>query len=379
MHAKKFKQLFLHIGLGKTGTTTIQQDILANAELLETKYDVHYPRRFSHADRYEGNHSVLLRALFSNAPAVRQRLSEIGIPDQQAIDKFNKLTTNRLLRSFEKTSADQLLLSAESVGHFRQAQMTELFNWLNELSESITVVACLRHPVHALSSEIQQRLKKGEDLETMYTNPPHYLFKKLFTRLEKAFGKENLIAYSFADAVQQDCGLTAAFFRQIGIVADDDFPKSKPINTSISHEGALLLSSVNRQRPVMLEGARNPARNLVDIDFFRDLPGRTYRAPTEVYNLVKERVEVDVQWVEQEYDIDLGRPEQIEVESYRSLSEQSVDFIAEKLVQGSSQRHSLIKRQRHPLTQKVIDIVAHPSLIFYKALSLFGIGRLSSK
>jgi hypothetical protein len=150
MHAKKFKQLFLHIGLGKTGTTTIQQDILANAELLETKYDVHYPRRFSHADRYEGNHSVLLRALFSNAPAVRQRLSAIGIPDQEAIDKFNKLTMNRLLRSFEKTSADQLLLSAESVGHFRQAQMTELFSWLNELSESITVVGCLRHPVHAL-------------------------------------------------------------------------------------------------------------------------------------------------------------------------------------------------------------------------------------
>ena len=33
---KRFKTLFLHIGLGKTGTTSVQQDILARAGVAVT-------------------------------------------------------------------------------------------------------------------------------------------------------------------------------------------------------------------------------------------------------------------------------------------------------------------------------------------------------
>lgn len=356
----KFKRLFLHVGLGKTGTTTIQKDLLANAELLESRYGLHYPRGFSHAKRHEGNHSILLRALFSDTPEVQGRLVAMGLATPQTVDKFNDKTLAQLKRGFESTTASDLLISAEGVGHFRRPQMDDLAAWLSEISESIIVVACVRHPLQALSSEIQQRLCIGEVLETMYENPPGYLFRHLFKRLEGAFGRENVMAYSFADAVREECGVTAMLLRQLGIAAEADFPKSSARNLSMSHEGALLLSACNRQRPILVDGARNPERLGVNFNYFRNLPGRPYRAPAEVYSAVAVAAVKDVQWVEREYSINLGSFDEHAEEDYRAFSQESIEFIADVLADRS--------RSKYPLLGSIIRVLAKPYLRLRKML-----------
>ena len=343
---KRFKSLYLHIGLGKTGSTSIQQDLLASADLLESQYDLHYPRNFTHTRQHRGNHSMLLRSLFSDDPEVRARLAAQGLSSSAAIEQYNRQTLSQLHAGFGATNASNLLLSAEGVGHFKKPQLEELAHWLQELAGEIRIVACVRHPVHALSSEIQQRLLIGEILEDMYEKPPVYLFSRLFRRFEQAFGKENIIVYDFADAIRSPDGLTTEFLRQIGIEAAADFPRSQASNTSMSHEGALLLSAINRLRPILIDQDRNPARLHVNPSYFKKIPGRTYTAPRQVYDQAIRTVQGDIDWLLQEYGIDLGNFETPAQEAYNSFSDESIEHLALSIADYDRLRHPFKSRAR---------------------------------
>ena len=103
--ARRFRSLYLHIGLGKTGGTSIQQDLLAGADLLESNYDQHLPRNFTHTRQHRGNHSMLLRSLFSDDPEVRKRLAAQGLSSTTAIEQYNQKTLSQLHAGFASSNA----------------------------------------------------------------------------------------------------------------------------------------------------------------------------------------------------------------------------------------------------------------------------------
>ena len=283
---KRFRKLYLHIGLGKTGTTSVQRDILANAKLLESKHDIFYPTHFPHERHFHGNHSILLRALYSSHADVRARLVARGLESAEQLAAYNKQTLACLERGFAQTGAANLMLSAESVAHFYRPDMLELAQWLSGYADEIIVLACVRHPVHALSSEIQQRLNIGSVLEDLYAKPPFYRFKSLFQRVERAFGPDSLVVYDFSAAVADPRGLTRAMFAQLGIDLGEQFRPRPPSNTSMSHEAALLISALNHSLPVMVNGARNRLRKANEIQRLAKIPGRKSTAPAAVYEQV---------------------------------------------------------------------------------------------
>jgi hypothetical protein len=339
---KRFKRLYLHIGLGKTGSTSIQKDLLSKTRLLETKYNLHYPRNFSHELSFRGNHSILLRVLFSDFPDTRQRLVARGLKDEKSIEAYNQKTLTALEKSFRSSSAQNLMFSAEGVAHFRKDEMIKLAAWLDEIADEIKVVACLRHPVQALSSEIQQRLKIGDVLEDLYKRPPYYSFRPLLERVEIAFGRENIIAYSFADATKNDAGLVTELFSGIGIDTGNDFTKSPPYNTSMSHEAALLISALNRLHPVLLDGKRNPIRKVNDIQKLIKIPGRKYTAPRLVYERVMENIQPDVEWLKEKYGIDLSGEAAEQNRPYYSFTPESIDSIVLKISECSRIKYAIL-------------------------------------
>jgi len=339
---KKFNKLYLHIGLGKTGTTSVQRDILANARVLESQHDIHYPRYFPHERHFEGNHSILLRALYSSHPDVRQRLAARGMETAEQLADYNRQTLSCLESSFRKTSANNLLLSAESVAHFYRPDMLELAEWLRGYAEEIVVVACVRHPVHALSSEIQQRLNIGSVLEDLYENPPFYRFKSLFQRVEKAFGNKALVVYDFAAAVADPRGLTRVMFEQLGFDVGEQFRPRPPSNTSMSHEAALLISALNRSLPLLVNGSRNPLRKADEIQRLANIPGRKYAAPAAIYEKVIESMKPDLDWLVQRYGLELDASYPVPGGDYYHFSEESIEAIALEIAEFARLRYGLM-------------------------------------
>lgn len=339
---KRFKKLYLHIGLGKTGTTSVQKDILANAALLESRHDIHYPTVFPHERHFEGNHSILLRTLYSTHPDVRKRLAALGMETEQFLANYNRQTLASLQRSFDKSSASCLMLSAESVAHFYRPDMLELAQWLNGLADEIIVIACVRHPVHALSSELQQRLNVGSVLEDLYEAPPFYRFKSLFQRVREAFGDDSLVLYDFATAVSDPRGLTRVMFDRIGIDVGEQFRPQPPANTSMSHEAALLISALNRSLPLLVDGVRNPLRKADEIQRISKIPGRKYTAPESVYQQVIESMKPDLAWLREHYGLHLDASYPDPGVAYDSFSAESIEAIALEIAALSRLRYRFI-------------------------------------
>jgi hypothetical protein len=343
---RKFDTAYLHVGLGKTGTTSIQQQLLQHAELLESRYGLHFPRKFPHEHRFNGNHSLLIRALYPESDAARKRLAGLGLTSRRKIERYNQKTLAQLTRGFARTSASSLLLSAEGVGHFSAEDTHALARWLAGLANEIRIIVCVRHPLDALSSEIQQRLNLGAVLEDLYRSPPYYRFRSLFERLESAFGPNNIIAYSFNDAVNHPGGVTAMFLSQLGIEDPAVFTREPPANTSMSHEAALLISALNRQRPLLDENGRNPLRRSDDIRQIKSIPGRRYTAPAEVYERVRHAMQQDVEWLRKSYRVELRAAHVEESMDHDSFSEESRDYIALTLSDYARTRYILFSPPR---------------------------------
>ena len=325
---RKFRTAYLHVGLGKTGTTSIQQQLLQHADLLESRYDLHFPRSFSHEHRFNGNHSLLLRALYPDSDAARKRLAGVGLTSPRKIERYNRKTMAQFNKGFARTSASSLLLSAEGVGHFSAEDIRALAGWLAGIADEVKVLVCVRHPIDALSSEIQQRLNLGAVLEDLYQSPPFYRFRSLFTRLESAFGHDSIITYDFSDAVSHPGGVTAMFLSKLGIEDTAVIGRPPRKNVTMSHEAALLISALNRQRPLLSGERRNPRRWADDIRQLKRIPGRKYKAPAEVYEKVRDAMQQDIEWLRDNYQLDLRAAPLEDGMDHDSFSEESKDYIA---------------------------------------------------
>lgn len=302
---KRFKEVFLHIGLGKTGTTAIQHTLLEQVGRLERDFDIHYPVEFDDPRPFGGNHTLYLRSLFQPGAEEKRPNIVAGLGNRKALDKANKSLVEHFQRGFERSSASRLLLSAEGIGHFSIPSLSNLKAWLDQLTDRVTVVVCLRHPRHALAGAIQQRLKTGSLLDSLYLFPPLYAFEKLFFRLEEFFNREEIIAYDYAEARHSSLGVTGLFLHKIGVQTGSHFSSTDIVNQSVSHEATLLLDAINRQRPLIIDGELNPMRNRSDTQAFLRIPGRRYIPPIQVYDLLDEYAAPGLAWLEKNYQLKL--------------------------------------------------------------------------
>ncbi len=349
---KRFSTTYLHIGLGKTGSTAIQADLLRHARQLERGHDLLYPRSFPHYRHFGGNHSFLLRAMFARSQPGRERLAAMGLGSDTQLQKFNQRSLACFQRSFAASPAQRLLLSAEGVGHFSDADLQALAEWLGEISAEVKVIACLRHPLAALSSSIQQVLTVGGVLEELYEKPPIYAFQALFQRLEKVFPRENILVYDFARATAAAEPLATVLLEQIGIDYRGQIERRPPDNTSMSHAAALLLSALNRQRPVLQNGQRNTRHSPNAAKRLMQVPGRSFSAPAAVYERVRQQSAAELLWLRENYGLDLETPPAGGAQDdYLRFEQESIDALALGMAELARLEYELLSPLRKQLAR----------------------------
>ena len=325
----RFRRVYLHIGLGKTGTSTIQRQLLNQVKNLELNFNLHFPHKFSDPRPFDGNHTLFLTSAFGQSPEKLKANVVAGFGTLAKLADANRRINQQFEQGFGHSTAQNLLLSAEGIGHFDKDSLTRLADWLNGLAAEVTVVACLRHPLNALSSTIQQRLTNGAVLEDLYENPPYYRFRALFGRLETVFGREHIISYDFATAVRNEYGLLAALMQEMGFQPLQVYSSKNVTNASMSHEAALLLSALNRQRPVLGDNMIGEDRTPGDINAFLSIPGRKFRAPDEVHGRLELIVAPELLWLRENYGLELDPIEEAAiVDDYFSFSARSIDELA---------------------------------------------------
>ena len=251
-----FETLYLHIGIEKTGTTSIQKSLDQNRDaLLELGY--YYPTLFA------VGLNTRLAAMFLTHAMSRANMKLIidknGGTQETHFNEMNK----SLSKEIKSIDVPNLVLSSEFLAG--GTEINRLKAWCKTLAREVKVIIYLREQCSLFVSHQSTNLKGGgtpidiksikkrQDLSAIYN------VKGMVSRWEKAFPgqldirifhRDRLVG---GDAVQD-------FYQALEIKDWRPSTKTDQSNISLSLVGSAFLKKMNDMIPLAKDGELNPVR-----------------------------------------------------------------------------------------------------------------------
>jgi hypothetical protein len=300
------RRIVLHIGLHKTGTTTIQNVLHADRDLLLREEGVLYPS-------LAPNLSTPLGTIFRDEPHKQAANRMAGLTNEEVAARREGYLSS-LEDEVSRGGWEALLLSAEGVStNLSEPELARLRGWGERYADAWTVLAWVRHPVDWARSVVQQRLKAGEDtLQKMYQDPPGPNYRFRISKFISVFGRENVRVFDYGAATASPGGILGAFAEQAGLSAstrDLLTSRTERHNESLSMEAVRILDSLNRQRPAFVGDERAPGRSGPgrELAYLSRIKGRRFDLPGAVKEEIRSRSREDVAWLNEAFGLDLYR------------------------------------------------------------------------
>jgi hypothetical protein len=291
------KSGILHIGLPKTATTSCQEALFANREMLLKRHGLFYPPMAA-------SHNSMLVVMFMDDPRSHVTVKSRGITTPEAAERLRRRYVENMEASIAGAGWETLVLSSEGLSNLPAKSLAKLRDWLHRFTEDWTVLLWSRHPVSYTTSNVQQLIKGGDTLERLLSAPPLPNIRRRASNAFEAFGRENLRLTAFEDARDEPGGAVAAFCRRLGLpeqTALEIGSAASPRNESMSMLATLLLSSLNRQRPRFVGGRMNPDRRPNEVRIFQRIEGEKFRLSPDAENDVRHRSRADVRWMNETF------------------------------------------------------------------------------
>jgi len=279
---RKIKRLILHIGTGKTGSTSIQ-DSLGHARDVLLEYNIYYPRIRPY------NHIFTFVPIFLEDP---EKSFVFGRQLLASEDKTIKVQNYReaWVKEIEACDRDNFIISAEdfTLPFFKVDAVTRLKEFIEEYFERATIIAYVRHYDTLIPSQIQQDVKNSSntkdlrDITKFFLNcPPLISYRQNLRKWIKVFGRENIVVRPFDPQVFYRGSLLSDFFHACNLPADDISIPEVVSNESIGKHAVAFLQKYNQTYPVFINGSVNPERGLSQknhpIDLYRKLKDERFR------------------------------------------------------------------------------------------------------
>lgn len=302
------KKIYLHIGLHKTGSSSIQVSLAKSAEFLKQNGYL-YPIFKARNDEIY-NHSIPIYSLFAKKPEnYHANISRDNINPEE-IEKLHKKYIEQLRNQIISFKRENLIISGEDISGFNLIQLQNLKKFLIELvgeQAKIEVIVFVRNPVDAIQSRIQEGVKHGKVLDDILNNEQqitHKHFSRVFTHYLEVFKLEDIKIIRFEDAIKHEHGLVGCFLSNIG-ASKLVQKKIKYIyaNKSISYEALILQSAINSQIPEFVNGANNPTRKGFIRRIIFEIPGQKIIFSEKLREKIWELAQADTLWINEKLQI----------------------------------------------------------------------------
>ncbi len=300
----KAKRLILHIGHGKTGSTSIQRCLRASSEAL-SQAGVLFPDPGRH-----DNHQLIFPHVHGVLPDDPVQMASLAPTSAKAYENAAHLWT-ALKGEISEQKPETIVLSCENQFRpFGPDAMAQLRARCAEIAETTEVIAYLRDPASYFLSWMQQEVKKRAEFRA----PSQSFYRDTLEPFETA-GPGPLTARLFAKNALIGGDVVQDFFAttlpKIDVV-DLDRGEAEA-NTSISPEGMAVLQDVFRGThplPAALGDDRKAFRKaLVATD--SDIPGFTRPSLFKDRHAVVEARATDLQWLNATLGVRFPYTEQI--------------------------------------------------------------------
>lgn len=239
------KQTILHIGLEKTGTTSIQYLLRQNREQL-LKSSVLVSEQAA-----SGNNFHL--AIASYSPFREDGLTRaLRLTSAEKLEAFRKREFDALAAEIQSTSPEKLILSSE---HF-QSRLLSLAD-IKQLRSSLEQAGCsnfrilvyLRDPLKIAMSHHGMAIKKGIHVTESFYRPEHPRISHIVNHRQTlenwsaVFGEQNMDVRLYPEASGSEV-LIADFLEAVGIEQSQlDMSKQEVRNVNLS---AVALEALNQ-------------------------------------------------------------------------------------------------------------------------------------
>ena len=217
------RQVILHVGMHKTGTSSIQDSI----------YNIDSDG-FRTVGFAEKNHSIPMYTIFSENRLNYHIWKNKGYNDNQIIEKKVEYE-NILEEKIRDESVDCFLLSGEDMSGLTESEQISLCEFFKERSFKVRVIYVVRDPISFAASANQQRAKGGAK-SLVKINP---IYKRRISGFLKGCGHENISIFKYEHLVQG--GLIKAFSEIIGVSLEEK-PRA---NESVTSEALALIYALN--------------------------------------------------------------------------------------------------------------------------------------
>ncbi len=244
------KTIYLHIGKPKTGTTTIQNFLALNGDLLKEN-NFYYPCDNERSYIHDFQH-VPLTCAISKKPiwqVVRKK------PDMS-----DKLFED-LQEDVNKANCDNVIISSEYFSHVVTFSRDNIRTLKQKLDfyfpeYKVKIIIYIRRQDDYFVSGISEGLKYGNNGEISLENAYKYASFRTYELLEvyaEQFGAENITARPFDRVQFVDNDLLADFLDVIGISFDKNYEIPTMMNESLTLQEMNFFEKLNK----LMETAEN--------------------------------------------------------------------------------------------------------------------------
>lgn len=288
------KQCILHVGMPKTGTTSIQESL----------HDCLTDPAFRYFSFGEVNGSKGMATLFRAAPETYHTHQKLGWSSYQ-IAQYRKKLHQQLEAAMTNAAAEKasLILSAESCWQMSRAEFTHIRNFMADRGYIVKVVGYIRHWKQWLESNFQQRIKDAlKTFQAVPVNPIKLDYRGRIQELEAVFGAEQVQIYLY-DPQNFPAGCVVRdFCQRLGIKFD--FTYVRRVNDSLKLSAVQFLYAYRKFGPGYGTGRQALAENTWLIQQVSQLSGPPLRFHSSLLAPIEQELARQRPWLEQR----LGHP-----------------------------------------------------------------------
>jgi hypothetical protein len=280
------KTLYIHGGMQKTGSTSIQ------VTLSETPTTRGYQFLF----RENGNSGFYLRSMFD--ASFLGNVNEKGKGRAAGLQAFS----DRIEKFLERPKQTFVISSEMICSAFGTASLTMLRDWFATKVDDIRVVIYVREPYGYIESLFQEQLKKRSvEFVNLARMSPSY--QTWFSEVEDVFGADKVIYRHFSSGSLRNGDVVSDFIATTGL----DIPEESVVrkNEGLSRRGVAVIANFNHQM-----ASRTHSRDLRSTRWITRLatmlPGPKLRLSNELLAAAIRDSDEDIAWMESRLGCPLG-------------------------------------------------------------------------
>jgi hypothetical protein len=279
---------YIHIGVPKTGSKSIQYTMSENREALLAS-GINYLE----VDR---NHGPFLISLLSDEPHKNPHNIRKLVDTPEKAASYNAANRERLTKALAENRSPKFVISGEGFSGMPPRLVPQLKEMLEPYAAAYRIIVYVRDPYEYVNSAFLQHVKSGRTLETNFVAVPGY--RSRIGKYIALFGRENVDIRVFDPAQFAGGDLVSDFLAALGEPASlAGSLKIERANQSMSHEAAAILSEANKAIPTRIGGLANRGRASTFHLHLSDIKGEKFWLDPDLYLQREEEVLDDLAWL----------------------------------------------------------------------------------